>query len=109
MANFVDRAFPVLHGEPTINDSQRSDLWDLFHQSANANELDQHLAGLNLHPDLKKQLIHAKSLGSVEYDNLDRAVQAIHRMTAMDRTTLDVAEGHPTVLKLWMNQNQDGE
>ena len=100
---FIDHAYPVLHGEPTIGDTQRESLWDLFHQSQNATELAARLHPMPLHPDLKQKLLKAKNKPDVEYNDLDRAVEAIHRMKAMDPQTLELAESHPVTLKAWIS------
>src|SRR5713101_8795448 len=55
---FRDHIFPVLYGEPTINDNQRADLWDLAHQAADSTELAGHLSQLPpLHPGLVANLL----------------------------------------------------
>jgi hypothetical protein len=97
MSTFKDHAVEILKGEPTINDSQRSDLWDLFHQSANATELARRLHTMPLRPDLKEQLLRAKNKPSVKPDPIEKVLDAMQRM---DPKVLDLAEKHPHMLKL---------
>jgi len=98
MSKFTDHAAPLLKNEPSLDDSQRADLWSLFHQSADANELAGHLSELSLRGNLKGDLIRAKRKPATEPDDLDRAVALIHRMAAIDSKVLDTAEKHPHVL-----------
>jgi hypothetical protein len=96
---FRDHAFPILHGEPTIDDRQRESLWDLFHSSKDATELAAKLHPMALHPDLKEQLLRAKNRPSVELDATDNVVGAIQKMATLDPKILDLAEQHNHVLQ----------
>jgi hypothetical protein len=89
-----DKAAVVLYGEPTINDEQRADLYDVYYQSPTANALACRLAPLDLHPDLKEQLVNAKRLGE---DAMDRAIEAINKLRQIDPVVLAKAERHPTI------------
>lgn len=95
---FQDHAAPILAGDPTINDQQRSDLWDAFHTKS-PEELTQHLASLAVPDDLKHKLFQAKQASMPATPPVDKVTDAIHRMTALDPKVLDVAESHPNVLK----------
>ena len=103
---FIDNAFPILRGDPVLSPQDRSDIWDLFHvHSKDAGELAQHLQSVpGLPDDTRAQLIAAKSKPSVEYDNLDRTVQAIHKLAALPSQVLETAEAHPHVLGHYVNQ-----
>lgn len=100
MSKFVDHIYPVLYGEPNLDNSQRSDLWDLAHGASNVNELQQHLSQLpQLHPDLVNKLLIAKGKPSVELDTVDKVVGAIQRMGTLDPKLVDLAESHSNVFK----------
>jgi hypothetical protein len=103
---FVDHAFPVLYGEPTIDDRQREELWDIYHTSRNATELAQRLHPMPLHPDLKEQLLRAKNKPSVELDPIDKVFEAIQWL---DPQVLEIAESHPFVLKHMVDLATQGE
>ena len=95
---FMDHVAPILQAEPSINDQQRSDLWDAFH-SKNADELTQHLATLAVPDDLKHKLWAAKQASAPAAPPVDKVTEAVQRLAAMDPKTLDVAESHPNLLK----------
>jgi hypothetical protein len=98
--NFVDHAFAVLHGEPTLsNDHQRGDLWDLFHSTANMAELAERLPG-ELHPDLRRALLEAKNKPALVRDTAEKIFDALKSIPA---ETLQLAESHPVTLKHFAN------
>ena len=102
MPTFTDHIAKVLRGEPTIDDRQRESLWDLAYQSKDVGELAARLHPMELHPMLKLDLLKAKSKPAVEYDNLDRAMQAVERVSTLDPRARELAEKHPSVLKALM-------
>ena len=110
---FTDNAFPVLYGEPTFgkDDEKRSQLWDLFHSARDANELAQQLPE-GLHPDFVKNFLKAKNKPSVQPDTpptqMDKTVDAIHRVAALDPSVLETMEAHPNILKSLMSSLQEG-
>jgi|SRR5579864_430172 len=95
---FMDHAAPILQGEPSITDQQRSDLWDAFH-SKNSDELVQHLAPLAIPDDLKHKLWQAKQASIPAVEPVDKITAAINKMVALPPEVLDKAEQHPNVLK----------
>jgi hypothetical protein len=96
---FQDHASPILQGEPTINDQQRSELWDTFHQSKDPNELVQKLTPLAIPDDLKHKLFQAKQTSMPAPPPVDKVTEAVQKMVALDPKVLDVAEAHPNLLK----------
>jgi len=101
---FIDNAFPVLHGEPTINDSQRESLWDLFHSSRDVGDLAAQLPP-GLHPDFVKNFLQAKSKPSVQMDTADKIFEAMQKISP---EALDIAERHPHVLGVLMGHLKQG-
>ena len=95
---FMDHAAPILAGEPSITDQQRSDLWDAFH-SKNSDELVQHLSTLAVPDDLKHRLWVAKQASLPAVEPVDKVTAAISKMVALPPDVLDKAEQHPNVLK----------
>jgi hypothetical protein len=100
---FRDHAFAVLHGEPTLTDNQRADLWSRFHAAKNTTELAAQLQPMPLRPDLKSQLLYAKNKPSIEYDALDKTVEAVKRLSTLDSKVLELAESHPAVMNALMS------
>lgn len=103
-SGFVDHIAPVLSAEPSLNDSQRHDLWDLAHGAKHTTELAGHLAGLNLPLAFKEDLLHAKNSQVVETHgvkptHVDRVIDAINRVAALNPATRTLAEQHPNILK----------
>ena len=101
---FIDHAFPVLYGEPTFgkDDEKRSQLWDLFHSSRDVNELAQQLPE-GLHPDFVRSFLKAKSKPSVPAATpMDKAVEAVHRVAALDPQVLETMERSPHILNALM-------
>lgn len=97
---FADHVSPILAGEPTITDDQRADLWDVFHQSKDSNELAQKLQPLAVPDDLKQQLFDKKKLVTPAADPIDKVTAAMEKMKSLDPDTLELAEHHPAVLKV---------
>jgi hypothetical protein len=95
----MDHASPILSAEPTINDQQRADLWDVFNQSKDAGELAQKLAPVLVPDDLKHKLWTAKNAAAPVAPPLDKVTAAIQKIKTLDPDTLEVAEAHPNVLK----------
>lgn len=97
--SFVDHAQPVLAGAPDIDDEKRADLYDLFHNSKNADELARHLSAIPVPDALKTQLYDAKKKQSPAAEPIDKATDAISRIGKLDPKVLQLAEQFPTVTK----------
>jgi hypothetical protein len=97
---FLDHAAPILSAEPAINDQQREQLWDVFHQSKDPNELAQKLVPLAVPDDLKHKLWTAKQAVAPAIPPVDKTVAAMQKMVALDPKVLETAEAHPNVLKV---------
>jgi hypothetical protein len=100
MANpFISLAEPILANEPTLTNEQRADLFDMFHQSATADELAQKIAPLDLPTDLKARLYTAHKQQSAPTTPLDKTIAALNRLKEIDAETLSKAEAYPQVMK----------
>lgn len=95
---FIDHAYPVLAGEPTINDDQRADLHDAFY-SKNPDELVQHLQSLDMPDKFKQSLLDAKQKSMPAVAPVDKIAAVMTQMTQMDPAALALAEAHPNVFK----------
>jgi len=95
---FMDHASPVLQGDPSLSDQQRSDLWDAFH-SKNSDELVQHLVPLAIPDETKHKLFLAKQAAAPVTPPVDKVTAAVQKMASLDPKLLDVAESHPNLLK----------
>jgi hypothetical protein len=110
MARFVDNAYPILRDDPRLPSDTRADIWDLFHiHSKDAAELAQHLQTIpGLPDDTRAQLIAAKTANptSMEYDNVDRVVQAVERMAKIPPKSLDLAEQHKNIFQIILDNQK---
>lgn len=95
---FQDHAAPVLAGEPTINDTQREDLWDAFNTKS-ADELVQHLQPMAVPDDFKHKLWAAKQQSTPSVAPVDKVTSAMKQLAQIDPQVLATAEAHPNVLK----------
>lgn len=108
-APFVDPAAPLLAASPEIDDAKRADLWDVFHNAKDPNELAQQLQKVAIPDDLKLGLFDAKKKLSVLPSPVDRATEAINRIAQIDPKVLDLAESHPNVTKAFLAAAKEGE
>jgi hypothetical protein len=97
--SFVDPAQPILAGAPSITDEDRANLWDVFHNSKDHNELVRHLTPAAIPDSLKAQLYEAKKKNAPVVEPLDKVTEAVRRVSQIDPKVLDLAESHPNVLK----------
>lgn len=101
---FHDHVSRVLntHGQ-ALDIGTKGDLWDAFNQSRSSQELATAL----VHPsfdhvsnDIKHELYLAHAAAQPVPSHTDKVVDVLKRMSAMDAKTLQVAEKHPTILRL---------
>lgn len=106
---FMDHAGPILQGDPSLSDTAKANIWDVFHQSKNPAELADKLQNMP-HPDqpgqtlvipddTKHKLWTAKQASMPAPPPLDKVSAAVQRMVALPPDVLDKAEQHPNVLK----------
>lgn len=95
----VDHAKLILQARGAMDDSQRADLWDAFHDAGSSQELAQKLNGVEVPDDVKHDLIRAKQLSDPTPDATDRVISAISQLAKIDPAILDIAEKHPTTMK----------
>lgn len=96
---FLDHAQTILAGEPSITTEQKADLWDVFHNTKDPNELAQQLAPLAVPDDLKQQLFEAKHRAVPKVEPLDRAVTALKVLTQIPQAVKEEAEKYPNTVK----------
>jgi hypothetical protein len=106
MSKFKDNAAPILKDDKTVSESQKSDLWSLFHVTKTPAELAQHLSELgHIHPQLRQDLIAAKSLPAIELNDKEKLSAVLKQMATMDPKVLDIVEKHPHVLSHYLAVN----
>lgn len=88
---FQDPAVPVLQGAP-IDDVQKADLHDIFHNSKDENELAQRLQPLVVPDQVKSDLYEAKKRFRPAGDVLEKGFAVIDRLGGIDQ-----AESHPKI------------
>jgi hypothetical protein len=99
---FIDHAAPILKGEPSITDDQRADLWDVFHNSKSAEDLQQKLQPLAVPDDLKQSLWDKKKK---TMPLVSPVTTAISQLAQLDPPNRELAEGHPNLLKALIAAN----
>src|ERR1700693_5543211 len=57
-----DHAKDILAGTPELDDAERANLWDAWHDAPNADALARRLAGMDLPEHIKQSLVAAKEL-----------------------------------------------
>ena len=98
---FIDHAYPVLKDAP-IPDEQKADLYDIFHNSKDPNELAQHLAPLSV-PDAVKANLHiAKQRSQAGSSAAAKAAEALQELTKLDPNVLQIAENHPKMAQAFI-------
>lgn len=97
---FVDHAAPILAGDPSITDEQRANLWDVFHNSKDGNELARQLQTVPIPDDTKQLLFDAKKKSIPQLEPVDKAVAAINRVGQLDPKVLELSEKYPKVTGL---------
>lgn len=102
-----DLAAPILAAEPGLSQSDRADLWDHFHQSADAGELSQRLIAAPISDDLRSRLLRAKEISMPVPGPVDRVTDAMNKMKGMDPAALDLAEKHPKLLQAILDTTKE--
>jgi hypothetical protein len=107
-APYQDPATPILSQSTDIDDEKRADLFDIFHNSKDHNELARKLQPVAAPDQLKSQLFEAKKKFTVT-DPAERAAASIERLAQIKPEILDLAENHPNVMKAFMATATKGE
>jgi hypothetical protein len=97
---YIEPAAPILSQSLDVNDDDRAELFDIFHDSKSSDELASKLQTHDAPDELKQQLIGAKRATDVPPSAVDKTVGALKRLAQVDPRTLDLAESHPNVMKL---------
>lgn len=103
---FTDHAANILQNAAGIDDTQRADLHDIFHDSKDANELAQKLQPVVVPDQLKTDLYDAKKRfsivggvpgapGAPVAPAVSKATAALAAMGQLDPRVLELAESHP--------------
>ena len=95
--SLIERAEPILRAAEGLDDLQRANLFDIYHDAKSSTELTGKLNGLSVSDELKAALIAAKKVSDPEPDAMDKVFDTMSRM---DPKTLELAEGHPEVLRV---------
>ena len=92
----IERAEPILRAAEGLDDSQRANLFDIYHDATSSTELTGKLNGLSMSHELKAALIAAKKVSDPEPDAIEKIIDAFVRIP---KAELDRAEKFPHVLK----------
>jgi hypothetical protein len=103
----IDHAKRILTAASSMNDDQRADSWDHYHSAQDSKDLTTRLNTVNAPDDVKASLVSAKKLSDPKLTAVDKVVDAIHRLAAMDPRTREIAESHPAVLKALLSGSEN--
>lgn len=93
--SFVDRAAPVLRAASELDDTQRAELHDQFHNSRNPDELAHLLQSSPVPDDVKHQLYDAKKQSMPPVDPVEKAIAVVNRIGQLSPKTLELAKKYP--------------
>lgn len=109
----IDIGADTLRAMPSIDDEQRADLWDQFHQSDSPEDLEQRLhAYPDVAEDVKSELIHARGtqdrigrLDAVQPSEpkTETPTDALMEMAQLPPEVLSIAEAHPKTAKAFID------
>lgn len=98
-APYRDPAEAILRGDPSLTDEHRATLWTIFHEAKNPDDLAQRLQWHSASNQTRHLLVQAKGLTAPTPDPVDRIVDALHRVAALPRNVLEMAEMYPVGTK----------
>lgn len=101
--SLIDPAYQILVNEPSLTDSEKANLWDHWHDSKNAAELQTRLSPVDLPVYVEQQLVYTKQLNEPQASEptpLDRAVTALAHIKQINPQTLSLAEKYSHVAKM---------
>ena len=85
-----------------MTDEQRSEIWDLYHDTRTVSDLARKFSERSDFPEhVELALLEAKKQDTAASSHLDRVTEAIHHLASLDRATIDHAEHHANVLRLF--------
>jgi hypothetical protein len=96
-----DPAEKILRGDPNMTDEGRATAWDIFHAAKDHLDLAQRIQHVEMLNDTRHRLWEAKKTTAAPVDPVSKVRAAIEQVAQMDPAALEVAERHPTVLKLF--------
>jgi hypothetical protein len=103
-----DPAEGILRGDTSLTDSDRADLFDLFHGARDHNELAQKLQPLAVPDDTKRKLWQAKQLAVSAPSPVEKIASAVHAVNQLDPAARELAEQHPNVFKAFLTDGSKG-
>jgi hypothetical protein len=105
-APYLDHAKRILADDPSLDNSDRADLWDIFHSSRDTRELATRLNDADIPQHVAESLIDAKRLTEPKAEPAEPnpAMDALNKLEAIDEKVLQLAESHPTVLKALLRE-----
>lgn len=92
---FVDHAVPVLSAASELNDTQRADLFDLYHGSRNPEELARALQTVPVSYRVKRRLYDAKTASMPIVSPVEKALAIVDRIATLSPKTLELARKYP--------------
>jgi hypothetical protein len=110
MLPYQEPAAPILSQSLDVNDDDRAELYDIFHDSKSSDDLAQKLgtASVEVPAPLRQQLLNAKRVTDPTPTVVDKTVGALKRLAQVDPRILDLAEGHPNVMKVLLDAAAKG-
>jgi len=100
-----DHAYRILKGIPddVMSMDSKADAWQHYYDARDSKDLVNRLMNFDAPLNVKHDLYEAKKNFSDPVPTpMDRATDAVHRISALDPRVLEIAESHPNILKSLM-------
>jgi hypothetical protein len=99
-APYLDHAKRILTDEPSLDDHERAEAWDRFHDSKSVRDLEARLSDLDVPSHIVEALLAAKKLQEPPVEPAEPTnptLVALAHLKKIDPKVLELAERHPTV------------
>jgi hypothetical protein len=93
--SLVDHAVPILSAASELDDTQRADLHDVYHNSRDPEELARLLQSVPVPDAIKHKLYDAKKQSMPPVDPVEKAIAVVNRIGNLSPKTLELAKKYP--------------
>jgi hypothetical protein len=100
-----DHAAVILQQAPELTPEMRETLWEVFHSKSTPEDLAKVLEHFVASNETKHRLWEAKQMTAPVIDPVQKVRAAIESVARMDKATLEAAEKHSGVLKLFVESD----
>lgn len=98
---FYPHAERILTPAPITQD-QKADAFDHFYAAKTPQELSTRLQALGLPAEVHSALVDAKTASMPVKSHMDKIVEAVNKLAAMNPQLREIGESHPALLKAFL-------